>query len=206
MPTPRRESIKGPTSASSYILECKLRRAYEAQLTQAVAHLHRPEDRRAVYVQLLGGKLAATQIRGAEKRLHEGMIDVLLRLDADQQQVVKALLLDPPAPDLAAVIAELVRLERNINYRDDDPRLSINDDARLKAAGMGRLTQQQYELSKPKYANLGEPLVLEPLRPAARPVLRTRKRGRRKVRVLPRVAAQYELWPLPAGMGMGGGL
>lgn len=228
MPSPRRESSKGPTTASSYVLECKLKRAYARLLDQAVAHLHRPADRLAVYVQALGGKLADTQLRGAEKRLQEGMLDVLLKLDTQQQQVIKGLLLDTATPDLATVVAELVRLERNINYRDDDPRLSINDDARLKAAGMGRLSKAIYgEVSDTQRAQmrsdsarlrqeaalreaaksllmLGPPLVLEPIRPVARPVLRTRKRGRRKPQPVPR--GQYELWPLVGGGVKEGGL
>lgn len=202
MPTPRRAPVvDGPTSAASYVLECKLRRAYDALLTQAVAHLHRPADRLAVYVQALGGKLANTQVRGAEKRLREGLVDVILKLDASQQLVIKTLLLDPPVPDLAEVVAALVKLERNINYRDDDPRLSINDDARLKAAGMGHLSRSVYGNLK-----LGPPLVLEPLRVARKVVLRTKKKSARKPRPVLRGQLVIE-WPWVsfAGGGLGYG-
>jgi hypothetical protein len=174
MPTPRRESCTGPTSAASYVLECKMLRAYARLCDAAISGLHRPADKQAVYVTLLGGNLAATQVRGAEKRIREALPEVIQKLTAHQQPGVAALLLGEDA-DLLAVVKELVRLERNINYRDEDPRLSINDDSRLKAAGMGHLSKSIYG-NLPKF---GPPLELTPWVPR----LRTHKRRAHKAHV-----------------------
>jgi len=198
MPTTPRRAPEAGHAASSYVLERKLLRAYTRLCDDAVSHLYRPLDKQAVYVQLLGGKLAATQVRGAEKRIREAMPEIIQKLTPQQQPGVAELLLCE-GPDLAAVVKELVRLERNINYRDDDPRLAINDDARLKAAGMGRLSKSIYG-NLPK---LGDPLVLTPWPP--RPALRAKKR--RVARPVLRVGMkQLSLWPLPAAGVRGGGL
>jgi hypothetical protein len=167
MPTPRRESSTGPTTASSYILECKMLRAYGRLCDEALLGQHRPHDKQATCVRLLGGNLAATQVRGAEKRVREALPEIIQKLTAQQQPGVAELLLTE-SPCLVTVIRELVRLERNINYRDEDPRLSINDDGRLKAAGMGHLSKAIYG-NLPK---LGPPLELTPWVPR----LRTAKR------------------------------
>jgi hypothetical protein len=143
MPTPRRESAQGPTSAQSYVLECKLLRAYHQLYEQAVAPARCPASLRAIQVDLLGGQLASTQVRHAESRLCEVMPEVIRKLRPEQQPLVAELLLGEAA-DLRAVIKELVRLERNLNYREDEANLHLNDDGRLKAAGLGRLTRENY--------------------------------------------------------------
>jgi hypothetical protein len=161
MPTPRRESAHGPTSASSYVLECKLLRAYDALYQQHIGNIWHPVTRQATQAAVFAGIVGdAYAHRWGAQRLTHGMPEIIRRLSHKQQEAVVAVLLAPPEPDLHQVVALLVQLERNINYRDDDPRLNINDDARLKAAGMGRLTQQQYELTKPKHRKSNLPSAL----------------------------------------------
>lgn len=177
MPTPRRESSTGPTTAATYTLECKLLRAYRALYKSQIGDIWHPATRRTAQVAALGGlDRAATRNGYAESRLTESLPEVIQRLTAQQQPEVAALLLCE-SPDLTQVVAKLVQLERNINYRDDDPRLSINDDGRLKAAGMGHLSKAIYG-NLPK---LGEPLVLTPWQPRAG--LRTKKRRPHKPHV-----------------------
>lgn len=228
MPTPRRESQAGPTTAASYVLERKLLRAYDALYKTQIGSIWHPATRRAAQVAALGGlDRAATRNGYAEARLTEAMPELIQQLTAQQQPLVAELLLCE-SPDLAAVVKELVRLERNINYRDEDPRLATNDDARLKAAGMGGLSKTMYgEVSEADRAQLraravrlgaqaalrtakakpvmGPPLELTPWPP--RPV---RARKRPVARPVLRVSQkQLSLWPpreLLAGGVQEGGL
>lgn len=201
MPSPVRRAcvVDGPTPCSSYTLERKLLRAYHALYQQQVGSLWHPATRLAAQVAALGGlDRAATRNGYAEARLTEAMPELIQRLTPAQQPELAALLLTD-APDLAAVVQKLVQLERNLNYRDDDPRLRIPDDARLKAAGLGRLSQQQYGKPLP----LGPPLELTS--PPARVVLRTKKKAATRRASVPRLApkGQLALWP-PVGVLLAG--
>jgi hypothetical protein len=224
MPSPRRESQTGPTTASSYVLERKLLRAYEALYKAQIGAIWHPATRRAAQVEALGGlDRAATRNGYAEARLTEGMPELIQKLTAEQQPAVAELLLCE-CPDLASVVKELVRLERNINYRDEDPRLKTNDDGRMRAAGMGSLSKTMYgEVSaadraqlratalkleaqasaRKKRPALGDPLVLTPWPPQP---LRTKKRA--PARTVLRVSQkQLSLWPrelLAGGVREGG--
>lgn len=211
---PRRESPAGPTTAAMLLLERQLLTAYGRLYHEQVGQLWPLDYRKRKAVQALGGNLAATQVRYAETRLRDAMPELIQKLTAEQQPLVAALLLCE-SPDLAAVVARLVQLERNINYRDDDPRLKTNDDARMKAAGMGHLSKKMYgEVSAADRAQLraeavrleaqaalraaklkpemGPPLELTPWPP--RPL--RAKRPRPATRTVLRVSQkQLSLWP-----------
>jgi len=164
------------------VLERRLLKAYAALYQQQVASIWHPPTRRAQAVRLLGGQLAPTQVRYAEQRLSQVMPELIQRLPPDLQAPLVALLLCE-APDLAAVVAHLVSLERHLNYREDDPRLKLSDH------GTNRLARQQYG-RRP----LGEPLVLTPWVPV--PGKPARLRTHRRARAARRAAVgQLSLWP-----------
>lgn len=202
---PRPESCANPTAVSAYVLERRMLRAYDALYAAHMAPYWRPTDRKRVQEALLGGnQTRRSQQRSAESRLREMMPELICKLLPEQQGPVAALLLCEE-PDLYAVVAELVRLERNINHRDDDPRLQVSDDDwKVKATGLGKFRQPiagaalaQRQRSQP-VVPMGPPLILTPV--VARPALRTKKRGRRPV---PRrcgvLVGQYSLWPPVSG-------
>lgn len=204
MPTPRPESPANDTQVSAYVMERRLLRAYDALYAAHMAPYWQPADRKRVHVALLGGNLARAQQRGAETRLREMMPELIQKLLPSQQGRVAELLLCD-GPDLHAVVAELIRVERTHNSREDDPRLKVNDDDwKVKATGLGKFRQPiagaalaQRQRSQP-VVPMGPPLILTPV--VARPALRTKKRGRRPA---PRrsgvLVGQYSLWPPVSG-------
>lgn len=162
------------------LLERQMLAAYGRLYHQEVGQLWPPDYRKRKAVQVLGGNLAATQVRYAEVRLREALPEVIQKLTEKQQPQVAALLLCEQ-PDLPTVVAELVRLERNVNHREEDPRLRVEDDDwKAKAIGFGQfrdalagaaLAQRRQKQPAPK--PFGPPLELTPWPP--RP-LRAKKR------------------------------
>jgi hypothetical protein len=183
MSTPRPAPIAG--LVSPYVLEQKLLRAYSRLLLAA--------DLDQLITATLGPKRTQTQREAADERLEYVMPELIQKLWPEQQAPLAELLLGE-SPDLASAITYLISLERNLTHRDEDPRLNINDDARLKAAGLGRLTQANYRkthdpanpsarwLSRNKQMPqpLGPPLVLTPAPAATAKFRGTRKRTSRR--------------------------
>jgi hypothetical protein len=186
MSTPRPAPIAG--LVSPYVLEQKLLRAYSRLLLAA--------DLDQLITATLGPKRTQTQREAADERLEYVMPELIQKLWPEQQAPLAELLLGE-SPDLASAITYLISLERNLTHRDEDPRLNINDDARLKAAGLGRLTQANYRKTHdpanpsarwlnrnkqvvPVSLPLGPPLVLTPAPAATGKFRGTRKRTSRR--------------------------
>ncbi len=190
MPTPARAPlVDAPTPARAYILERRLLRAYDTLYQQQIGSIWHAPSRRAAAQALMQAHVGeAYARRWGEKRLSQEMPELIQRLTLAQQPQLAAVLL-VEEPDLGAVVALLVKLERNLNYRDDDPRLAINDDARLKAAGLGRLSRQQYD-ARLKWGPL---LELTPWVPALRTGKRVQSR-RPASRQRARQVSPGQLW------------
>jgi hypothetical protein len=197
MSTPRPAPIAGLVSPWS--TEQKLLKAYRRLLLAA--------DLDELITATLGPKRTATQREAADERLEYVMPELIQKLRPAQQGPLAELLLGE-SPDLVGAIRHLINLERNLTHRDEDPRLLLNDDARCKAAGLGRLTQANYHkphdpanpsarwLSrhKPTAPPLGPPLVLTPAPPTFRGV---RKSSRRPKAVM--VCRGQLALPFPGG-------
>lgn len=190
MPYPRPAPIAG--SVSPYVLECRMLKAYNRLLRNC--------DLDQLITDAFGPKLSPSKAAAADERLEYAIPELIQKLAPDQQAPIAALLVSE-APDLAAAVRELVKLENGLWRRDDDPRLRINDDARMKAAGMGHLSKAIYGNTK-----LGPPLVLEPL-VVRKPVqLRTKKRRVARHRAVFYWPGQYEIWPPVSGGGAHAGI
>lgn len=202
MPAPHSAPVAGLTSPWS--TEQKLLKAYRRLLLAA--------DLDALITATLGPKRTATQREAADERLEHVMPELIQKLRPAQQGPVAEMLLGE-SPNLVGAIRHLIGLERNLTHRDDDPRLLLNDDARLKAAGMGHLTQANYRkvhdpanpsarwLGKqklpvpPAAAPVGPPLVLTPWPLVALKFRGTRRSPRKRAPVL---RGQLAL-PFPGG-------
>lgn len=174
----------------------------------------------------LGPKRTQTQRDAADERLEHVMPELIQKLRPAQQMPLVELLLGE-SHDLVAAIAYLIGLERNLTHRDEDPRLLLNDDARCKAAGLGRLTQANYhkphdpanpsarwlsrnkaavvvpEVSKAPELPAAPPFVLTPWPPA--PVFRGVRKASRRPRPVPVCRGQLAL-PFPGGGVVAAGL
>lgn len=203
MPTPRRESATGPIPCSALVLERRLLVAYHELYQQQVGQLWPPERRRSAAAAALADVARAHTRNGyAEARLREALPEVIQRLRPDQQPALAALLLTD-SPELPAVVALLVNLERSLNYSDDDPALKRHDDDwKTAATGQGRfrprlagtaLAQKQARQQAELRRGLGEPLVLV----AWVPVGGRARRARRRRVVKPGGGAgrQLQIWP-----------
>jgi hypothetical protein len=133
MPTPR--PAPGGGLVSPWSTQQKMLKAYRRLLFAA--------DLDALITATLGPKRTQTQLEAADERLEHVMPELIQKLRPAQQEPLTKLLLGE-APDLEAAIRYLISLERNLTHRDEDPRLLLNDDARSKAAGLGRLTKASY--------------------------------------------------------------
>ncbi len=202
MPAPRPASATGPTPASAYIRERKLLRAYDALLRSC--------DLDGLIAACFGVNLSPSKAAAADERLQYAMPELLLKLTPDQQEPFAEWLLGE-SPDLPRAVRELVRLE-NALHRPALPHTK-EDDWRVKSASLGKCRAplagdalRRHLLSQAaKAPKLGPPLELVPFVPVRRPVLRTKKRGRRKPLVVLR--GQYSLWPsVSGGVGVAVGL
>ena len=194
MPSPRPAPVAG--SVSPYVLECRMLKAYRRLLLGC--------DLDQLIADAFGPNLSPSKAAAADDRLEYAMPELIQKLTPTQQGPLAELLLGE-APDLAAAVRELVKLENGLWRRDEDARLrDEGDDWKAKVVFTGKFRAplagaalQQRELAQAKAAvPLGPPLVLEPLQVVPRkPGLRTKKRRAVRCRAVFYWAGQYEIWP-----------
>lgn len=177
------------TPASAYTREQRLLRRYRELLYAPTC------DVEQLIATVWGPHLTERQkwglndTHGRVDHLDYNVPALLQRLRWDEQEAIGTLL---AAGDLVGCIREALRLEHRLTQRENDPRLLLNDDWRLKAAGMGRLSREAY--GHP----LGALLVLTPAPvPAPAPRLSVRRRVKRRAHVRHHHAPARQLcfWP-----------
>lgn len=179
----RPEPTHRTTPASAYAREARMLTRYRELLYDANT------DVEALMAQVWGPNLTERQKWGNDgtdgrvDRLDYNVPDLLQRLKWDEQAEAEALLLEG---NLLGCIRWVLAKERTLLQRENDPRLLLNDDWRLKAAGLGRLGREAY--GHP----LGEPLVLTP---APIPRLSVSRRGKRQAVRYHHLPSQLTFWP-----------
>ena len=196
-PNPTPPAKPEPEAPLSYVLEQRLLKAYATALyapdrcPEALAQAVWGQARPLTEKQLYGRP--ASQARpnriqpgktGRIDWLDDNAPDVIRLLHARAQQDTLAGLLLADTPDLVGAVRYLWKLGPGsaLRQRDTDANLRINDEARAKAAGMGRLSRASYanagsfrraEDTAPLPAPAPRPVVpvLVPPRPKPAPVL-----------------------------------
>lgn len=149
------------TPASAYARERRILTMYTALLYAATT------DTAELITQVLGPKKPGKQMNAAEDRLDYEVPELLERLRWDEQAEAEALLV---AGDLAGCIRFALKLEWSLLKRER-PNTAPDDTAHARAAGLGKISSQNYGKLHPGYLfRLPEPtLVVRPmLRPKAR--------------------------------------
>jgi len=124
---------------SHYTTERRLLRRYD-ELFRAASQTNEALD---CLILACLGTLTRSKREAADDRLQHAMPELIKKLRPEQQAIIANLLLRDDA-DFPAAVRELVRMENGIWRRDEDPRLRSNDDWRLKVAGLGRLSKEEY--------------------------------------------------------------
>lgn len=175
-PTPLADGTGTP--ASAFARERRILSAYRLQLYAPTT------DSDHLIAEVFGPRKPGKQLNAAEERLDYEVPELIERLHWDEQQQVEELLQQGA---LADCIRAVLKLERRLLQREA-PRTAPDDSGHARAAGLGRISSENYGRLHPGYLfRLPEPK-------AARPMLRP-KRRRRKPAAFLRPATQLTFWP-----------
>ncbi|WP_125921827.1 hypothetical protein [Hymenobacter lapidarius] len=106
-------------------------------------------DTDALLLALFGPNLSAKRLAAATDRLDYDVPALLQKLRYEEQEEVLALL-SADTPDLVAVARAVLRQERKLLQREPLAVL-LNDEPQYRAAGLGRLTSENYGRLRPGY-------------------------------------------------------
>lgn len=136
----------GGHAASAYVLCRRLTRRYQelvsapaVDVEQLMHQIWRPNGGTLTDAQLYG----TAESEGFIDRLDEAVPELLDLMRPDELQAL-APLLDCAAPDLPALVRHVLGLGQQLQKRENDPRLKLNDAANARAAGLGAHTRRAY--------------------------------------------------------------
>ncbi|MCC3159694.1 hypothetical protein LJ737_20805 [Hymenobacter sp. 15J16-1T3B] len=156
------DAQQAPTPASAYAREQRILKAYKRQLFAA--------DLDALLLQCFPDKRTAKQLAAAEDRLQYEVPELIEKLTWEEQPAIEALLL---AGDFVGCVFAVLKLERTLLQREQ-PNTAPKDDGHAKAAGLGKISSENYGKLHPGYLFRLPPVKPKPTQPKLRSARRRR--------------------------------